>query len=204
MQNKNLFLLCASLLVSCAEVEQPIEVANLTIDEIRILLDESIQNQFDRVTESDVVGAVLILAMHWIETKPEMKKALELTDEEIKAINTKITDWREDPNRVGDNRISKMCEVWANSSYLGADRIDEALLTYEIESSTGYSEFSKSRIESLLSNIEATLNLNSWEGFSAYVQDQVDSWSGKISHSSFSSHVRRTQDIETMKYHCGN
>lgn len=197
-------LMLAVLVMPNVVLSQVISIDNLPIEEIRTELDSILANEFDRVSASDRKSAVLVRVMNWIERRPgSIQAQVSLTDSELELIRSIVSSWLQDPNRAGDNRISRMCEVWLNSNYSGADRIDEALLAYEIENSSGYALFTEQRLVAVLADLEASLSPNSWSDFSSYIQEQVDSFTGKISRSFFTRIVRRQQSLDTMELHCG-
>lgn len=196
-----IILLLSAILVSCGQAP---DVESGSIEEIREELDQILAGQFDRVSEFDRTSAILVRMKNMHERHPEMVQAqLNLPSSEIEFIHAAITNWLESPDREGDNRISKMCTVWRTTSYRGADRIDAALLAYEREISSGYAAFTESRIRELLSELEFSLSVDSWSKLSTYVDAQVSNFRGKISHSFFTSNVRKRQDFATMEYHCG-
>ncbi|WP_156412621.1 hypothetical protein [Pseudohongiella spirulinae] len=139
------------------------------------------------------------------ERRPEAALTqLDISRPEMEIIQSVFETWLQSSDRDGDNRIAKMCEIWEATSLVGSERIDAALLAYEREVSTGYSDFNQRKVEQLLVELESLLSPDSWEKLSLYVEDQLSRSSGNVSHSFFTRTVRTSQSIEAMNLHCGN
>jgi len=181
------------------------EIEQLSIEEIRAELNQYLDSEFDRATDSDRISAILVRIKNFYERRPEWVQAqMNLPLTEIDSIHQLVSNWLESPNRGGDDRIALMCSVWNNTSFAGADRIDAALLAYEREIDAGYADFRKSRVEELLSELESNLSADTWASLDSYIRSQLIDYSSKISHSFFTSVVRRSQGVDSMELHCGN
>ncbi len=180
------------------------DIGELSVEEIREELDQFLESEFDRATRLDRISAILVRIKNFYERRPEIiQSQLNLPTSEIETIHQVVSNWIFSPNRNGDNRIIRMCEVWSNTTYTGSDRIDAALLAYEREVESGYRAFTDSRVEALLNELESSLLASSWLVLASYVETEVNDYTGKISHSFFTNVVRRTQSVETMELHCG-
>lgn len=181
------------------------DIEELSIVEIRSELDQILANEFNRATEWDRVTVALKRITSMFERRPEAALTqLEISRPEMEIIQSVFETWLQSSDQDGDNRIAKMCDVWEATSLVGSDRIDAALLAYEREISTGYSDFNQRRVEQLLGELESLLSPDSWEKLAVFVEDQVSRSSGNVSHSFFTRIVRTSQSLETMNLHCGN
>lgn len=184
---------------------QPRDIEELSIVEIRSELDQILANEFNRATEWDRASVALMTITSMFKRRPEAALAqLDISRPEMETVLFVFDSWGQSTDLDGDNRIAKMCEVWEATSLIGSDRIAAALLAYEREISTGYSDFNQRRVEQLLGELESLLLPASWERLSVYVEDQLNRSSGNVSHSFFTRTVLASQSVETMELHCGN
>lgn len=181
------------------------DIEEMSIVEIRSELDQILANEFNRATEWDRITVALKRITSMFERRPEAALTqLDISRLEMEIIQSVFETWLQSSDRYGDNRIAKMCEVWETTSLVGSDRVDAALLAYEREISTGYSDFNQRRVEQLLGELESMLSPDSWEKLAVYVENYLSRSSGDVSHSFFTRVVRTSQGVETMNLHCGN
>lgn len=196
-----IFFICLVNTVSA----QSRDIGELSIVEIRGELDQILANEFNRAAEWDRVSVALRTITSMFKRRPEVALAqLDISLSEMETVQIVFEAWAQSTDQDGDNRIAKMCEVWMSTSLTGSDRIAAALLAYEREISTGYSDFNQRRVGQLLDELEIQLLPASWGRLSEYVEDQLNRSSGNVSHSFFTRTVFASQNVDAMELHCGN
>lgn len=198
-------IVAASLCLISTASGQPESVLGLAVEEVRSELDDILANEFNRATEWDQVTVALRRITSLYNRRPAAAIAqFEIPASDMEVIHSVFEFWRGSADPNGDNRISKMCEIWDTTNFTGADRIDAALLAYEREISSGFADYNRQRVEQLLSELELRLPSDSWERLSTLVNEYAARSSGSVSHSFFTKTVRASQSEETMELHCGD
>lgn len=188
---------------SANAIPQSRPIADMTIGEIGEELDQIILREFEAAGDEHWEWVILHRLQQSLSTAPELfANLIDISLVKASTIESVLSAAINDPRRVGDNRILTMCRTWNNSTYIGIDRIDEALLSYERENSAGYSDFVFAKVDRVLSAIQESLDDDEFERFSSFIDDELDLKRGKLTISSFTRMVRSRQDFATMEYHC--
>ena len=175
----------------------------MTIDEIGMELDQIVLSEFESAGDEHWSWVIFHRLQQSLVTAPELfSNRSNISLIKVSTIESLLTTAINDPNSIGDNRISVMCRTWNNSTHSGSNRIDEALLSYERENSEGYSDYISTKVGRVLRAVQGALEADEWARFSDFYSEELASKRGKLTISNFTRMVRSRQDIATMEHHC--